>query len=67
MTLGHRNHLLGERAFLLRELAETPVTARLTRLSLKARLQQTESELDVFSIEAAPRTPPQIDVDRPIG
>lgn len=64
MTSVHREHLLGERTFLLRELAETPDTARLTRTSLKARLQQVESELGMPTNDAAPTTQSQLTGDQ---
>lgn len=40
-----RQHLLAERTFLQRMLAETPVTARLTRMSEEARLRKVEAQL----------------------
>ena len=40
-----RQHLLAERTFLLRMLADTPATARLTRMSQEARLRKVEAQL----------------------
>ena len=40
-----RQHLLAERTFLQRMLADTPTTARLTRMSQEARLHTVEAQL----------------------
>lgn len=64
MTPGQREQLLGERTFLLHELAEIPETARLTRTSLKVRLQQVDSELGMTANDAAPTTQSQLTGDQ---
>lgn len=45
MNIEDRQHLLAERNFLRRDLAETPDNARLTRMSIEARLRKVEAEL----------------------
>lgn len=50
-----RLHLLAEQTFLRRDLAETPETARLTRMSIEARLRKVEAELAALPVdEGAP-------------
>lgn len=40
-----RQQLLAEKSFLHRDLADTPVSARLTRMSIEARLRKVDAEL----------------------
>jgi hypothetical protein len=46
-----RLHLLAEQTFLRRDLAETPETARLTRMSIEARLRKVEAELAALPVD----------------
>lgn len=46
-----RLHLLAEQTFLRRDLAETPETARLTRMSIEARLRKVDAELAALSVD----------------
>lgn len=55
MNVEDRQHLLAERNFLRRDLAETPEKARLTRMSIEARLRQVETELAAMPVDE--RTP----------
>lgn len=50
-----RLHLLAEQTFLRRDLAETPETARLTRMSIEARLRKVDAELAALPVDE--RTP----------
>jgi len=59
MNAEDRNHLLSERTFLRRELVETPATARLTRMSMEARLRQVEDRLGGLTNEVASVGDPQ--------
>lgn len=50
-----RLHLLAEQTFLRRDLSETPETARLTRMSIEARLRKVEAQLAALPVnERAP-------------
>ncbi|HBN9538654.1 hypothetical protein ACEOSV_29885 [Pseudomonas aeruginosa] len=55
MNSEDRQHLLAERTFLKRMLAETPPTARLTRMSEEARLRKVEAQLAALPTDE--RTP----------
>ena len=46
-----RLHLLAEQTFLRRDLAETPETARLTRMSIEARLRKVDAELAALPVD----------------
>ena len=46
-----RLHLLAEQTFLRRDLSETPETARLTRMSIEARLRKVEAELAALPVD----------------
>ena len=46
-----RLHLLAEQTFLRRDLAETPGTARLTRMSIEARLRKVDAELAALPVD----------------
>ncbi len=46
-----RLHLLAEQTFLRRDLSETPETARLTRMSIEARLRKVDAELAALPID----------------
>ncbi|MGE4125810.1 MAG: hypothetical protein AB7E59_11175 [Pusillimonas sp.] len=46
-----RSHLLAEQTFLRRDLSETPETARLTRMSIEARLRKVEAELAALPVD----------------
>jgi hypothetical protein len=46
-----RLHLLAEQTFLHRDLAETPETARLTRMSIEARLRKVDAELAALPVD----------------
>lgn len=46
-----RFHLLAEQTFLRRDLSETPVTARLTRMSIEARLRKVDAELAALPVD----------------
>ncbi len=46
-----RLHLLAEQTFLRRDLAETPETARLTRMSIEARLRKVEAALALLPVD----------------
>lgn len=52
MNIEDRQHLLSEQTFLRRQLAETPAAARLTRMSIEARLRKVEAELAALPAEA---------------
>lgn len=51
MNYEDRSHLLAEQSFLRRDLAETPETARLTRMSIEARLRKVDAELAALSVD----------------
>ncbi|WP_322994384.1 hypothetical protein [Castellaniella sp.] len=51
MNSEDRLHLLAEQNFLRRDLAETPETARLTRMSIEARLRKVGVELAALPID----------------
>lgn len=51
MNNDDRLHLLAEQTFLRRDLAETPETARLTRMSIEARLRKVDAELAVLPVD----------------
>lgn len=51
MDSEERIHLLAERTFLRRQVACTPERARLTLMSLKARLRKVEAALAVFATD----------------
>jgi hypothetical protein len=51
MSNEDRLHLLAEQTFLRRDLAETPETARLTRMSIEARLRKVEAELAALPVD----------------
>ncbi|MCK2128171.1 hypothetical protein MX652_15935 [Thauera aromatica] len=46
-----RLHLLAEQTFLRRDLSETPETARLTRMSIEARLRKVDAELAALPVD----------------
>lgn len=46
-----RLHLLAEQTFLRLDLSETPETARLTRMSIEARLRKVEAELAALPVD----------------
>jgi hypothetical protein len=46
-----RLHLLAEQTFLRRDLSETPESARLTRMSIEARLRKVEAELAKIPVD----------------
>lgn len=46
-----RQQLLAEQAFLSRDLADTPANAKLTRMSIEARLRKVEAELSALAVE----------------
>ena len=50
-----RLHLLAEQTFLRRDLSETPEAARLTRMSIEARLRKVDAELAALPVDE--RTP----------
>lgn len=46
-----RLHLLAEQTFLRRDLSETPEAARLTRMSIEARLRKVDAELAALPVD----------------
>jgi hypothetical protein len=51
MNLEDRQHLLAERSVLMRMLADTPATARLTRMGDEARLRKIEAALAALPVD----------------
>jgi len=46
-----RQQLLAEQAFLSRDLTDTPANAKLTRMSIEARLRKVEAELAALAVD----------------